>query len=183
MVDLSQDSVHNAIYNGIKRGISVAMDNQCYGSAVILLLSGIDAMAYLGMSPGQQDVTRQDFIAWAERYIHFDGKEQLTGADLYGARCAMLHSYGVRSRMSRSGECRIVGYMSEAYPPVQYNPAISTELVMVSVPALRDAVFKGIDDFLIFLYSNPAKAKLADERLRNFVHMIPFEKGQEGREP
>jgi len=151
------------------------MENKCLGSAVILLYSAVDAMAYLGMPEGKADVTKSDFIAWADQYIRFDGKEQLTGADIYGARCAMLHRYGVRSQMSQRGECRIIGYMSEAYPPVQYKPSVSKELVMVSVPALRDAVFKGINNFLIQVYSNPSKAKLADQRIRNFVHRIPFE--------
>jgi len=169
MTNLAEDPLHNAVYMGIKRGIDVALANECYGSAVILILSAIDAMAYLSMLQDQEDVTKLDFIGWAERYIRFDCKEQLTGADLYGARCAMLHSYGVRSSMSRKGECRLVGYMSEAYPPVQYNPKVSTELVLVSVPALRDALFKAIDTFLIELYANPQTAKVAEGRLKNFV--------------
>jgi hypothetical protein len=169
MTTLNEDPLHNAIYNGIKRGITVTIDNHCFGSAVILILSAIDAMAYLGMPTDQESVTRVDFIRWAEQFIHFDGPQQLTGADLYGARCAMLHSYGVRSSMSRKGECRLVGYMSESYPPIQYNPSVSRELVLVSVPALRDVLFKGIDDFLVYLFSDSERAKLAEERLKNLV--------------
>jgi len=49
MADLSQDPVINSVYNGIKRGIRVALENDCFGSAVILILSGIDTMAYIAM--------------------------------------------------------------------------------------------------------------------------------------
>jgi hypothetical protein len=49
MVDLSRDPIINAIQNGIKRGIRVALENGCLGSAVILILCGVDAMAYLAM--------------------------------------------------------------------------------------------------------------------------------------
>ena len=53
MNDLSRDPIVNAIDNGIRRGIQVAIDNGCYGSAVTLIYAGIDAMAFLGM-PGDR---------------------------------------------------------------------------------------------------------------------------------
>ena len=112
-MDLSQDPVINAVHNGIKRGIRVALENDCLDSAVVLILSGIDAMVYITMPAGQDDVTRDDFVKWAEQYIKFPCSEQLTGLDLYGARCAMLHSYSTASKLSREGECRQVGYMSK----------------------------------------------------------------------
>jgi hypothetical protein len=42
--DFSQDAVNNAIYNGIRRGIEVAIETECLGSAAILILSAIDAI-------------------------------------------------------------------------------------------------------------------------------------------
>jgi hypothetical protein len=101
MTKLSDDPIINVIHGGIRKGIIVTIENGCLGSAVILILSAIDAMAYLSMPESQQDVTRTDFVRWADKYTRFPGREQLTGEDLYGARCAMLHSYGARSRMSR----------------------------------------------------------------------------------
>jgi hypothetical protein len=97
---MERDPITKAIYGGIKKGIQVAIENNCYGSAVILILSGIDSMAFLNMPESQTDVRKADFIDWADRYIEFPCKEKLTGSDLYGARCAMLHSYGVVSKMS-----------------------------------------------------------------------------------
>lgn len=49
MADLSQDPIINVIHNNIRKGIDVTIGNKCLGSAVILILSAIDAMAYLGM--------------------------------------------------------------------------------------------------------------------------------------
>lgn len=66
-----QESISNVIHEGIKRGIEVLLERKCYGSAVILIYAGMDAMAYLCIPPNQQDVTPDDFIAWAEKYIHF----------------------------------------------------------------------------------------------------------------
>jgi hypothetical protein len=151
MKELRRDPIVNAIYGGIKKGIQVTIEHGCFDSAVILILSGMDSMAYLNMPAGQEDVTKNDFVAWVERYIKFPCKEQLTGLDLYGARCSMLHSFGTVSKLSREGKCRLVSYMDKSIPEVRYNPAVSKELVLVSVPGLAEAFFIGLDIFLVDL--------------------------------
>lgn len=172
-MDIARDPIVNAINNGIRRGISVAIENGCFGSAVILIYSGIDAMAFLGMPKGQQDVSRFDFIRWADAYIKFPCADQVPGADLYGARCGMLHNYSAFSKMTRHGECRTIAYMDKSVPEVRYNPDVSTSLVLVSVTALADAFFSGIDRYLVDLFSTREKAAVAEERLRKLVHCLP----------
>lgn len=176
MTDLSRDPIINAVHNGIKRGIRVALENDCLGSAVILILSGIDAMAYIAMPASQEDVTRTDFARWTEQYIKFPCSEQLTGLDLYGARCAMLHNYGTASDLSRKGKCRQVGYMDKSVPEVRFNSAVSKDLVLVSVPALADAFFSGLDKFLVDSFADKMKASVTEQRLKNLVQAMPFEK-------
>ena len=173
MNDISKDPIIKAIYGEIKAGIKLCIDNKCLGSAVILILSGIDAMAYLDMPVEQEDATRNDFVAWVEKYIKFPCKEQLTGLDLYGARCAMLHSFGAISKLSREGKCRNVVYADKSKPEVIYKPAISKEVVIVSVSALAEAFFIGIDKFLVDLFANHKKAKIREKRLSNFVQKVP----------
>ena len=174
MTDLRTDPIINTVHNGIKRGIRLAIENDCLPSAIILILSGIDTMAYLAMPASQDDVTRTDFVRWADHYIKFPCKEQLTGLDLYGARCAMLHNYGITSNLSRKGKCRQVGYMNKSVPEVRFNPKVSKDLVLVAVPALADAFFSGVDRFLIDLFADTNKAPLAERRLENLVQTISF---------
>ena len=173
MTSLIRDPIINVINEGIKRDIRVALDNKCYRAATILIYAAMDAMAYLGIPESQEEVGKADFIAWATTHIRLPGKEQLTGEDLYGARCAMLHAYGVRSRMSHAGQCRLIGYMDKSDPPVRYNPAVSKELVLVSVPVLADALFAGIDSYLVTLFTDKNRGALAEERLRGLVHALP----------
>ncbi|HLQ24872.1 MAG TPA: hypothetical protein VK138_03215 [Acidiferrobacterales bacterium] len=173
MADLARDPVINAINEGIRRGIEVTVANGCYGSAVILIYSGIDSMAYLGMPAGQVDVIKKDFIDWTNRYIKFPCKEQLTGADIYGARCGMLHNYSVYSNISRSSQCRIIGYMDKAVPEVMYNPAVNKNMVLVSVPALAGAFSRGIDTFLVEVFSDKARAQAVEQRMKNLVQCLP----------
>lgn len=168
MTRIKNDPIINAIYGGIKRGIQVTIENRSYASAVTLILSGIDTMAYLSMPASQQDVKQKDFVTWAERYIKLPCKEQLTGLDLYGARCAMLHTYGARSKLSREGKCRLICYMDKGVPEIRSNPHVK-HLVIVSVSALADAFFNGIDLFLVDLFSNKEKAAIAEERLKELM--------------
>jgi hypothetical protein len=175
MKGIERDPIIKAIYGGIKRGIQVAIENDCFDSAVVLILSGMDSMAYLGMPSNQQDVKRDDFVKWAERYIKFPCEDQLTGLDLYGARCAILHSFGVVSDLSRKGQCRMVAYMDNSVPEVRYNPAVAKNLVLVSVTALAEAFYSGIDQFLVDLFADKKKAGIAEKRLNWFIQKHPRE--------
>jgi hypothetical protein len=169
VTDFKRDPLINAIENGIKEDIRIAHAKKRFRAVIILIYSGMDTMAYLDLPAGRDEVTRDDFIRWAERYIRFPCKEQLTGADLYGARCAMLHVYGVSSRLSRAGKCRQIGYMDHSVPEIRYNPSISKDLVLVSVAALKDAFFKGIDAFLVNAFANKAKAPVVEARFQTLM--------------
>jgi hypothetical protein len=176
MSDLNSDPVHNVIYNQIKRSIGVLIENKCWGAAVILVYSGIDTMAYLSLPENQEEVKQKDFIAWAERYIHFPCKEQLTGADLYGARCGLLHTYSPYSAKSRKGECRLIGYGDNMVPEVRYDPKIKEDFVLVSIKGLVEAFFRGVDQYLIDLFSDSTKIKVVEERLLTLSHSYPVNK-------
>ena len=173
MTDLSEDPIINVVHKGIKRDIQTALDNKCLRAAVILVYSGIDTMAYLGMPDEQEDVRRDDFVDWAERYIDLDGNRDVSGLDLYGARCAMLHSYSVASRLSREGKCKEVGYMV-CDRAVIYNPDKSTDLVLVSVHHLAKALLNGIDQFLVHLFADKQRAAVANKRLGGLVHQFSY---------
>ena len=106
------DPLINAIYQGIKRGIHITHDNECYGACLILIYCGIDAMSYLDMPPGQAEGHADNFIQWSERYLSPNLKNQathITGEELYSARCAVVHTYSVESRKTKSGSVRIIG--------------------------------------------------------------------------
>jgi hypothetical protein len=77
--------------------------------------------------------------------------------------------------MSRQGKCRIFGYMDESNPPIRFNPDVSQDLVLVSLPALRAALFEGMDRFLIEVYKNrnSKDAHLSDARANTLVMSIP----------
>ena len=71
---ISNDPVQNAINGDIKDGIRLTLQHGCIGSAVKLIYSAIDTMAFLSMPAAQVEVTRTDFVKWA------DTAEQWTGS-------------------------------------------------------------------------------------------------------
>jgi hypothetical protein len=131
-------------------------------------------MTFLAMREGRDNVQRSDFVGWADKYVRFSGKEQLTGMDLYGARCAMLHNYGLRSKLSREGQCRVILWMDRSRPPIKSHPTLPN-YVLVAITGLRDAVFAGMDRFFIEICSDrlSKKAKLVEERLKTLVQQMP----------
>jgi hypothetical protein len=87
MAELISNFTTNFVENQLKRSIQVLLEAECLSSAVVLIYAGMDTMAWIGMPVGQQRVTRGDFVRWSAQYIRFPCSEQLTGEDLYGARC------------------------------------------------------------------------------------------------
>jgi hypothetical protein len=181
MTDLTRDPIVNVIYNGIKRPISLLLDHECYPAAVILTYSGIDTMACLHMPAHQVEVTRDDFVQWVERYIQFPCHDQLSGLDVYGARCSVLHTHGIDSSLSRQGKCRLLGYADQMVPEVRYQPSVAKDLVIVSIRGLVEAFFRGIDRALVDLFADKALAKVAEHRLQHMHHTLPFKKERPGR--
>lgn len=131
-------------------------------------------MAYIGMPNSKTDVSKSDFVVWVEKYLRLEGNEQLTGLDVYGARCSMLHCHSVYSNLSRKGKCRLIAYASDMYPPILVNSQIDASLVLVSIPALAAAFFNAIDNSLVDLFSteNHRRKAVVEQRLQTLVHNI-----------
>jgi hypothetical protein len=60
-----RETLLNVVEEGIKGDVRSALENKRWRAAVILTLSGIDTMAYLGLppdAPPDAEVHRRDFI-------------------------------------------------------------------------------------------------------------------------
>lgn len=173
------DPLINAVYQGIKRGIQVTYDNECYGACLILIYCGIDAMSYLDMPLGQAEVHANDFIQWAERYLRPNLKNQatqITGEELYSARCAVVHTYTVESRKTKSGSTRAIAYVIGGDQSIVWDAKVAPNLVLLRLETLRDAFFTTIDRFLTEGYADKHKQPILETRLKNLLNTIPYEK-------
>jgi len=87
----------------------------------------------------------------------------------------MVHQYGAESDVSRKGKCRLVSYMDYSIPEVRFQPSIDPNLVLVSVKALAEAFFKGVDSFLVDTFANKEKAAVAESRIQRITHEVSVE--------
>jgi hypothetical protein len=168
-------ALENALVGGMKRDIEVVMDNRCFRAALILIYAGLDAMACLDMPEKQEDVQRKDFISWVGRYVRFSCVEQISALELYAARCGMLHSYGVESRLTREGKARMIGYVDASEPEVIFHRAIEPRLVLLSIEGLRDAFFNGIATYFKDLVQNAEKRRIAAPRILKLVQQYQLD--------
>jgi hypothetical protein len=169
----SPDSL-SAIYDGIKRGIIVCMDADCWGSAMVLLFSGIDTIAWLASPAAQESATKSAFIEWCDRYVRLPGSQQLSGLELYSARCAVVHVYGSESNITRDGKARQVAFMDVSVPEVRYDPKVDPSVVLVSISAMAKAFFAGIDKCLVDVFADPVRAAAAEKRLTKLLTQYPI---------
>ena len=174
MTETNKERILKTVQSEIKDPIKIVLKNKKYRSAVMLILTGIDTMAYLSMPAGKKTQDCYDFIEWADRHIPFEGKEKLTGLELYIARCITLHSYSDYSSIMSLGNCRKIEYADQSNPDAtDYNPEESDKTVKVSVHALSDAFFKGLDRFFDYLFLNKEKALAAEKRIDELMLNFP----------
>lgn len=179
MGTFDDDPIINAVHRGIKDDIDFVLSNRRLGAAVILIYSAMDAMACLDMPETQTQVTGADFIKWVDRYIRFPCRDQITGEELYSARCGMLHTYTIESKKTRSGKCRMISYCDRSIPEIRFDAKIAPNLVGVSIQAMKDALFRGIDDFLVHAFSDPSRIPVLEARLESLVQMFPYPKSSD----
>jgi hypothetical protein len=175
VVDLSGPNVTNVIVDGILKPIHLLLDNGYWRAALVLLYSGMDAMAFMSLPEGKNAVTRKNYLGWAEQYIRFPCREQVTGLELYAARCGVLHTFTPDSELSRENRVRRIIYVSHHMPEVSYDAVVARNVVLVSVEGLFEAFTKGMEQFLEDLLADSAKRELSLKRLAEMFHHIPYE--------
>jgi hypothetical protein len=171
--NLSRDPLINAVNNGIRRAIDVAIDNRCFGAGVILIFAGVDAMSNLNR-PESEDFSRpQDFRDWVMRYFRLNGETQVTPEEWWAARNAIVHTFGAYSRGHQTPVVRVLGWMVGSRPHVRYNPRAATDVVLVDILGMREAFFAGMERFLIDAFADAQRRPTMERRIGELVMEFP----------
>ena len=138
----------------------------------------IDTLAYLGMPATKDKNTRSDFIEWVDSYLKADSQQsyQYRGKDVYGARCALLHTFSSEADFHVQNQDAIkFGYHDGGQHA--YDPKINPTLAIIGT-----AFF--INDFVIAVtnFLQDVKRRIADEseknilqaRLNKILNTVPF---------
>lgn len=135
---------------GVLRGIDACIGALCLVSAVTLIYSAIDALAGLTVPIDRTSGGSPDFKAWVEKYMMAHLASTLSPADLWAARCGVLHAYSRHSNLSRQGQARslIYKWKNVHHPNDQLlRQHVADGAVVVEIEALAEALRRAVTEF------------------------------------
>jgi hypothetical protein len=150
------------------KAIRICLEAGFAEAAVALLYSGIDTLAFLSAPADSNDVKRDDFIEWCDQHIVSCLPSGVTGIDLYGARCGVLHTSSAASRLGRKGDAREVWYYFKGRAGVNLMTDTPQPALILEIEMLVDAFVKGSWQFVADLEGNSAQQTIAQERVGQF---------------
>ena len=157
---MGDPSVHEIVHGerGMLRGIDACIEALCLVSAVTLIYSAIDALAGLTVPTNRASGAGPDFKAWAEKYFVPYLHTSLSSADLWAARCGVLHAYSRHSDLSRQGQARSLVYRwRHVHHPndLLLQQHVNDGAVVVEIEALADALRHAVQRFQEDIERNP----------------------------
>jgi hypothetical protein len=153
MIDLSSFKVSELALlknlTEIMRAIDLCIKSKYLLSALKLIYSAIDNMAYLWTD--NEYTTSLDFKSWADSYLFQNSDLDCTSGELYIARCGLLHQNTAGNRTLPPGT-RYIFYSWGSSKPEQGPEHIDMlkrdQCTFISIQSLRDTLYKGILSFL-----------------------------------
>jgi hypothetical protein len=98
------------------------------------------------MPAGKKKNDRSDFIEWVDRYVTRYGPRtyeyHYNGADLYQARCSLVHTMS-----SESAKTPMRFQDIDDGPPHRHRPDIDKNFVILNLASLQDDFFAGVARF------------------------------------
>jgi len=144
-------------------------------AAVAMAYICIDTMAFLSLPVGRERQGRADFISWVDTYIkgHDEQPYQYRGLDVYGARCAVLHSFSAEANFHEENP----GTKKYAYHDGGkhvYNPAVNEHLVIIGTASFINDVVLGVNAFMDACKEDVELRKRVEARLPKILATLPF---------
>lgn len=142
--------------------------------SLILIYSGIDALASLNRPKEKENVTRSDFKKWCTDYLLPGSNLNCSATDLYAARCGILHTSTAVSDFSKKNEASeliyYIGEISENQDKYQeiIDKKYPRKTVMVNISNLEKAFKNSYFTFATELEQNQVKRELVYERTKYY---------------
>ena len=134
---MSANNLYNDILvKGIFGEIIKVRNAEALSATIIMVYVAIDTMGFLSMPQKNKKNGSVEFIDWVNKYLKTDPTQpyQYDGREMWGARCAKLHSYSSESEYANKNNCKIYGYISGM--DHFYNPSESERLVIIGIHRL-----------------------------------------------
>lgn len=133
----------------LRKAPGACLQNEYWLSAVKLIYSGIDNLAWLSGEHDRPNVEKQDFMNFVNKYLLPSSGLTCSSKELYSARCGLLHSNTAESDISRAGRARYLSYAtglsSEEKGYEHMLPESRHRHVVVDIDKLYKAYNRSID--------------------------------------
>lgn len=161
---------------GMMRGIDSCVHQQCLMSAITLIYSTIDALSALTRPLDQPDTKSNIFVAWVDKYLLPESRLSCSSEDLYGARCGILHNYGLDSAMRRQGRAKALVYRwrEGPFPDPQHRARIPADAITICVEDLHEALNTAVENFLIQIGTDVALKSRIDRHRKDLLCYRPW---------
>lgn len=174
MSEFGEDPINEAIYSkrGIMGAIEALFGNGSVIPGVMMIMCGIDILSNVVRE--EEESKPKDFTEWVRRYLHIPGDDVLTPDDIWAARCALVHTYGLESRKVRSGDARRIIWLQNPLTAVGYAPSVDAGSVRVDPFAFRDAFTRAVAEFLVAVSKDKGDNQLIEGRLKELTTYSRF---------
>ena len=139
--------------NEFTLAIKLLLDAKHTLPALVLMYTALDVFGSL-LRPESEDDTKGDYFRkWVDDYMLSHCRVPYSAADLWGARCGLLHTHTAASRDSRHGKARQLHYYRANVPlPVATQQAMKAaddeDRLFVDVDGLHSAFVAASHRFL-----------------------------------
>lgn len=144
-------------------------------AAIAMSYISIDAIANLARPTAKQMVTRADFKEWVDTYLkaHPDQPYQYRGKDVYAARCAFLHTYGVEAELHEE-DPDTIKFAYHDGGKHQYDLNVERSLVLIGTKSFVNDVFIAVETFLEQCQNDEILRKRVEPRLVKMLQIFPY---------
>ncbi|WP_351189338.1 hypothetical protein [Shewanella sp. TB4-MNA-CIBAN-0142] len=99
-------------FQSVINAIDLLHQNKLMGQALTVMYSTIDACGLLNAPASQEKATGKTFKSWVNQYMLTSDVLECNAEDLWGARCAVLHTHTSASDLSKAATVREIQYVS-----------------------------------------------------------------------
>jgi hypothetical protein len=152
--------------------------NHLIGQMMVIIYSAIDTMGLLDAPLTQDKATGASFKAWVSTYLlPEDPSFEFNDVDLWGVRCAVLHTFTAESDLSKGGQAKQLQYFGgdKDTPFAQGFPAAVRSMdgggkhVAVNYDDMLLAFLKAVERFAGVLEGNCKQNPSYESRLRSVL--------------
>lgn len=132
---MEQSNIDNYFISVIE-AVDLLHQNKLMGQALTVIYSSIDACGLLDAQDSQENATGSTFKSWVNKYMLEENSLECNADDLWGGRCAVLHTHTSTSDLSKANRVREIQYISG--PP--QHPVVEAFMVASKEVGDRKAI-------------------------------------------